>query len=126
MTIEADIGHALPIAAFQFHALTAAVQDRAPRPNLRLERSRTDTGEPYVLVSRVKLPARVKHPNPTNGTVWWEIIPRDEMLAFLLRVENGWQVFALDGEPFRTLASVEEVAEFIGSLEGPILIGAPL
>jgi hypothetical protein len=123
MTIEADIGHARPISSSQLRALTAAVRDQA-HPDLSIERLRTNTGEPYILVSRVKIPARIRHHNPTNGTVWWETIPRDEMLTFILRVENGWEIFRVDGEPFRTVASVEEVAEFLGSLEGPILIGA--
>jgi hypothetical protein len=118
MTIEADIGHALPISASQFRALAAAVRARAS--NLRLERFLTETGEPYISVSRRKIPARIKHRNPTNCTVWYETVPRDEMLTFMLSVADGWQIFALDGEPYRTFASAEAAAEFIGSLMGPL------
>jgi hypothetical protein len=123
MTIEADIGHALPISSSQLRSLADAVRARAP--NLRLERFLTETGEPYIYVSRRKIPARIKHRNPTTLAVWYETVPRDELVTFILCVENGWQVFALDGEPYRTFGSVEEAAEFLGSLKGPIVTGAP-
>jgi hypothetical protein len=124
VTIEANLDGALPIWAPQLRALTAAVRARAP--NLRLDRLRTDTGELYIYVTRARPPARVKYQNLTMLATGWKTVPRDnEMLTFILRVADGWRIFAVDGEPYRTVASVEEAAEFIGSLKGPIATGAP-